>query len=180
MGMKYLRFFTFVFILLFNGKTFSRHRKNYLPYSEFEIKSGIGLEQGFNIGLNHYYLKNCNFGLGIGSQFPPKKHAHHFLINVENNFHFVLTKRKVYEFSILLNQQIMFWKYSEPDFTHHAVTFGLNSGIRYASSSGFGILMEVGPTITYTLKFDKVETSNIKPKTNRIEPNFRLLFFQRF
>lgn len=179
--MKYYHFLILVFILLlFNGKTFSQHRNNYLPYSKFEVKLGVGLEQGFNFGLNRYYLRNYNFGIGVGSHFPPKKQAHHFLLNTENNFHFVLTKRKVYEFSILLNQQIMFWRYSEPDFTHNAVTFGLNSGLRYASSNGFGFLLEVGPSITYTLKFEKVQTSNIKPTTNTIQPNFRLLLFQRF
>jgi len=178
--MRYYHFLILVIILLFNGKTFSQNKKNYLPYSKFEIKFGVGLEQGFNLGLNYYYLRNVNLGIGIGSHFPPKEKAHHFLLNTENNFHIVLTKRKVYEFSILLNQQVMFWRYSEPDFTHNAVTFGLNSGFRYASPSGFGLLLEVGPSITYTLKFDKVQTSNIKPTTKTIEPNFRLMFFQRF
>jgi hypothetical protein len=74
----------------------------------------------------------------------------------------------------------MFWRYSEPDFTHYAVTFGLNTGFRFTSQSDFGFIFEIGPSITYTLKFEKVPSSNINPITNKIQSNFRLLLFQRF
>ncbi len=178
--MRGYHFIIILFTLLINSEAFSQHRKNHLPYSKFEVKFGFGFEQGFNLGLNYYYLKNANFGVGIGSHFPPREKAHHFLLNAENNFHIVLTKRRVYELSILLNHQVMVWRYSEPDFSHDAVTLGLNSGLRYAAPSGFGVMLEVGPSITYTLKFHKVESSTISPNTNTISSNFRLLFFHRF
>ena len=178
--MRHFRLATIISILLFCNNIYSLNRYTPQQYAKYEIKTGFGLEQGLNVGFNRYYSKNFNFGFGIGSHFPPKEYAHHIVLNAENNFHFVLTRSLKTEPSILFNQQVMFWRYSEPDFTHHAVTFALNTGVRFTSPSGFGYIFEFGPTITYTLKLDKVPGSTIHPITNEIQPNFRFLVFQRF
>jgi hypothetical protein len=178
--MIFSRLAILILIFSFSDNIYSQYRDRPQNYSEFEIKGGVGLEQGFNIGLNRYYCKNCNFGFGIGSHFPPKDGAHHFLLNTENNFHLVLTKRTKVELSILFNQQVMFWRYSEPDFKDCSVTFGLNSGCRFTSQSDFGFIFEIGPSITYNIDFERKATSTVTPITKKIQPNFRLLIFQRF
>ncbi len=173
-NMRHNIIFSVIFMLLCNN-IYSQHRKTH----DFEIKTGIGLEQGINLGINRYYTKNSNVGIGIGSHFPSKANAHHLLLNLENNFHFILGGKKN-EFSILFNQQAMFWRYSEPDFTHYAVTCALNTGFRSESQSGFGFIFEIGPSMTFTLDFDKDPNSDVNPITRKIQPNFRLLVFQRF
>lgn len=162
-----------VFILLMGNEVFCQQ-------NGWEIKAGLGLEQGLNIGLNKYYSKKANVGLGIGSHFPKKDSTHHLVVFAENNFNFPLKRTRTLKPYILLNQQVMFWKYSEPDFTHQAVTLALNIGFRLESHNEFGFILEVGPTVTYTVKFQQEPGSTVSPITNEIQENFRLLFFQRF
>jgi hypothetical protein len=178
--MRYYQLISLFFIFLFGSNVYSQHRNSPRLYPKNEIKAGVGLEQGFNVGFNRFYCKNCNFGLGLGSHFPSKKQTHHLLLNTENNFHFVLPQLRKTEPSILFNQQIMFWRYSEPDFKHQAVTFGLNTGCRFTNINNFGFIFEFGPSITYTLKFEKVESSTVEPITKKFQSNFRILVFQRF
>jgi hypothetical protein len=172
--MRNYQFAIVFFILLINNNIFSQ------GYPKYEVKSGVGLEQGFNFGLNRYYSKNFNAGLGIGSHFPPASHTHHFVFFVENNCHLKLLNKKKADLTGLFNQQIMYWRYSQPDFTHQATTFALNLGIRITFPNDFGFIFEIGPTITYTLKFVKDVSSNVEPITKVVQPNFRLLFFKRF
>lgn len=149
-------------------------------YSLFELKAGVGLEQGLNIGLNTYYLKNANAGIGIGSQFPSKDSTGHFLVFAENNFNIPLRRTRRLRPFFLFNQQVMYWKYTEPDFAHSAITLALNIGARIEFLNEYGFIFEVGPAITYTVKFDPEPGSTTTPITNKIQENFRVLFFQRF
>jgi hypothetical protein len=168
-----------VLVLILNIKTYSQYRPQ--DYPEYEVRAGIGLNKGYNFGLYRYYIKNSNFGLGIGSLFPPKENTHHLALFAENNFQFLLTKRNGVEHSFLINQQIIYWNYSDPDIIkEQAVTLALNFGYRRSSQSDFGFIFDIGPSITYSLGFERKPSSTVTQITKKIQPNFELLLFKRF
>lgn len=174
-----------IFLLLFlfylqdlysNTKTINLLHNN----NKNELKIGIGLEQGFNIGFNHYYAKTLNFGIGVGSHFPNKEKTHHYVVFAENNWHYETKKLMKFKPIFLFNQQVMYYKYSEPEFYHQAMTFALNIGYRFSKSNNFGFIFEIGPSITYTIKFEREPTCTVTPITNKVNPNFRILIYQCF
>jgi hypothetical protein len=101
--MKSKLIITSILILFFSNILFSQHKEAPQQYSLFELKGGVVLEQGLNLGINKYYNRNSDFGIGIGSLLPSKEGAHHFLLNFEHNYNLGFSRRKKIEPSVLFN-----------------------------------------------------------------------------
>ncbi|MFC2112665.1 hypothetical protein ACFLTA_05295 [Bacteroidota bacterium] len=139
--MKSIFVISFLSITLFSLYTFGQ--ENDIKY---EAKFGYGFYQGFNIGINYFYCKNLDAGIGVGTHFnlPPLESPNHFNISIENNLHFGSISKQGIK-ACIFNQQLMYWEQGPSSDRWRILSLGLNIGRIFALKEKLGLSLEIGP-----------------------------------
>lgn len=144
-------------VILLSGSAYGQENKN-----RFETKTGYGYYQGFNIGLNYFYIEKLKLGLGLGSHLnlPPLENENHFNIQIENTLYFgKLNKQNVGGW--YFNQQLMYWTQGQINYRWKIISLGVNIGKTIPITDKIGIDLELGPA--FNLVVDTKRDPSVEP-----------------